>query len=132
MCLWLDEQMEGNGYMAPVHGLMRLALDGHPIDVSRMDWASATTNHVDTDGTLAGCMSRQYRRWREIAPDRTDLWRMLRNSCHDPKVDSSYPYAATSATIPPPSEGQQAVEAQHRRCSAWGSSLGWQTLQASH
>ena len=113
MCSWLDAHMEGNAYMRPVRDLMALALDGHPIDVSRTDWAAMIPEHIVADGDLAGCLSRHYSQWREIAPDRLDLWRMLRNGWSDPKLDPDYPYAATSAAIPARSTGQQAIELQY-------------------
>ena len=58
-------------------------------------------------------MSRHYRQWKETAPDRLDLWRMLRNGWADPKVDPFCPHAATSATVPPRSVGQLAIECQY-------------------
>ena len=113
VCSWLDSHMEGNDYMVPVRHLMQRALSGHPIDVSRTDWATLIPDHIRTDGKLAGCMSRHYRSWQEMAPDRLDLWRMLRNGWADPKVDLDCPYAATSEAVPPRSKGQMAIELQH-------------------
>ena len=99
--------------MEPARQLMRRALDGHPIDASRTDWADAIPPELRADGHLAGCMSRHYQQWREIAPDRRDLWIMLRNGWNDPKIDPGCPRAATSAARPPRSDSQRAIEEQH-------------------
>ena len=120
MCSWLDAHKEGHEYMEPIRDLMHRALDGRPIDVSRTDWADLIPAHIAASGNLAGCMSRHFPQWREIAPDRADVWRMLRNGWADPKIDEDYPYAATSATRPPPSPSQDAVQKEYPKMLEMG------------
>ena len=110
--LWLDSKAQDHPYMARARDLMKRALDGHPIDVTRSDWADDIPPAIEADGLLAGCMFRHYKNWQEIAPDRHDLHRMLRNGWNDPKIDPGYPYAATSAAPPPRSTAQRAIEEQ--------------------
>ena len=120
MCTWLESKVASHEYMAPAHQLMQRALDGHPIDVTRTDWADLIPPALRADGHLAGCMSRHYEQWREMAPDRCDLWRMLRNGWNDPKIDPGYPYAATSAAQPPRSDSQRAIEEQYPKMLEMG------------
>ena len=120
VCSWLDSRVAEYPFMIPMRDLMQSALDGRPIDVSRTDWATMTPEHIEADGTLAGCMSRHCRQWREIAPDRTDLWMMLRNGWADCKVDPDCPYAKTSAAIPSRSLGQAAIEVQYPKMLEMG------------
>ena len=112
MSTWLETKVSPHPCMAPVLDLFKRALSGHPIDMSRDEWASMIPDAIKADGPLAGCLSRHYDQWRETAPDRRDLWRMLRNGWHDPKVDPDHPHAATSAAPPPRSKGQIAIERQ--------------------
>ena len=120
MSTWLEAKVPHHPYMVPVLDLFRRALSGHPIDMSRDDWASLIPDAVKADGPLAGCLSRHHDQWREIAPDRRDLWRMLRNGWHDPKVDQDCPHAATSAAPPPRSTGQIAIEQQYPKMQQMG------------
>ena len=86
--------------LQPVIEMLRAALSGQPVDVDSDAWASPLAEH-QKDTVLARHVSSHWERWRDLMPDRVDIWRdILRQGWRDPKKDPEFDYSEGSASPP--------------------------------
>ena len=98
---------------------LQRALRGQPVDTSDSGWTIAP-RAFQQDLPLTGSINSRSARWSWLGV-KPELHRdILRNGWADPKIDKDYPYAATSATKPPPSASQDAIEKQYPKMLEMG------------
>ena len=84
----------------PVIEILQAALDGQSVNVDSDAWASPLAEY-QKDMVLAGHVSSHWERWRNLMPDRVDIWRdILRQGWRDPKKDPEFDYSEGSASPP--------------------------------
>jgi len=87
-------------YFQPVLGLLKSALAKAPIDTANESWTVPLAQHQE-GMVLAGHVSSHWEQWRELMPDRVDVWRdILRQGWRDPKHDPEFDYSEGSAERP--------------------------------
>ena len=84
----------------PVIEMLRAALSGQPVDVDSDAWAFPLQEH-QKDMVLAGHVSSHWEQWRDLMPDRVDIWRdILKQGWRDPKKDPEFDHSEGSAGPP--------------------------------